>query len=100
VRIQKEVGGNLAAVLTTTAETIRERAFLYRQVRSLSAEGRLSAYILFALPLLVGAWLLATRYDYVSVMWTTKIGAAMSVVTAVLMIVGLFWMTKTAKVDV
>jgi tight adherence protein B len=100
VRIQKEVGGNLAEVLTTTAETIRERAFLHRQVRSLSAEGRLSAYILFALPLLVGAWLVATRYDYVSVMWTTKIGAAMSVVTAVLMVVGLFWMTKTAKVDV
>jgi tight adherence protein B len=100
VRIQKEVGGNLAEVLTTTAETIRERAYLHRQVRSLSAEGRLSAYILFALPLLVGAWMVATRYDYISVMWTTKIGSAMSVVTAVLMIVGLFWMKKTAKVEV
>jgi len=100
VRIQKEVGGNLAEVLTTTAETIRERAFLHRQVRSLSAEGRLSAYILFALPLLVGAWMVTTRYDYISVMWTTKIGSAMSLATAVLMIVGLFWMKKTANVEV
>jgi tight adherence protein B len=100
VRIQKEVGGNLADVLTTTAETIRERAFLHRQVHALSAEGRLSAYILFALPLLVAAWTMVTQYDHFSVMWTTKIGVEMLVGTAVLMIVGLFWMKKTARVDV
>jgi tight adherence protein B len=46
VRIAREVGGNLAEVLMSTAETMRERGRIQRQVRALSAEGRLSAYIL------------------------------------------------------
>ena len=50
IRIQREVGGNLAETLRTTAATLREREMLRRQVRALSAEGRLSAYILIALP--------------------------------------------------
>ena len=51
IRIQREVGGNLAETLKTTATTLREREALQRQVRTLSAEGRLSAYILIALPI-------------------------------------------------
>src|SRR5699024_8844728 len=51
IRIQRNVGGNLADTLRTTAQTLRERESLHRQVRALSAEGRLSAYILLALPL-------------------------------------------------
>ena len=50
IRIQREVGGNLAETLRTTAATLREREMLKRQVKTLSAEGRLSAYILIALP--------------------------------------------------
>ena len=51
IRIQREVGGNLADTLRTTAATLREREMLKRHVRALSAEGRLSAYILIALPI-------------------------------------------------
>jgi len=58
IRIQRGMGGNLAEVLTTTVNTIRERGYLRRQVLALSAEGRLSAYILIALPVGVGAFLL------------------------------------------
>jgi tight adherence protein B len=50
IRIQREVGGNLAELLLTVAATLREREFLRRHVRALSAEGRLSAYILGGLP--------------------------------------------------
>ena len=50
IRIQRQVGGNLAELLTTVAATLRERDYLRRQVKSLSAEGLLSAYILGALP--------------------------------------------------
>ena len=50
IRIQRQVGGNLAETLRTTAATLRERESLKREVRALSAEGRLSAYILIALP--------------------------------------------------
>ena len=50
IRIQREVGGNLAELLLNVAATLRERDYLRRQVKSLSAEGRFSAYILLALP--------------------------------------------------
>ena len=50
IRIQREVGGNLAEILHTVADTLREREYLRRQVRALSAEGRLSGYILAGLP--------------------------------------------------
>jgi hypothetical protein len=55
VNIQRQVGGNLAELLETVAETVRERERLRRHVKALSAEGRLSAVILFALPILVAA---------------------------------------------
>ncbi len=63
IRIQQGVGGNLAEVLLTIADTIRERAYLRRQVGALSAEGRLSAYILVALPIVVATWLFVSSRD-------------------------------------
>jgi len=57
IRISKEVGGNLAEVLLSTGETMRERARIQRQVKVLSAEGRLSAYVLLGLPIGIhSAW--------------------------------------------
>ena len=53
IRIQREVGGNLAEILHTVADTLREREYLRRQVKALSAEGRLSGYILAGLPPLI-----------------------------------------------
>ncbi len=66
IKIQREVGGNLAETLRTTAKTLRERESLRRQVRALSAEGRLSAYILIALPIGVFFYSYFVNYDYVS----------------------------------
>ncbi|HEY5988068.1 MAG TPA: type II secretion system F family protein [Streptosporangiaceae bacterium] len=100
VRIQREVGGNLAEVLRNTVETMRERAYLHRHVRALSAEGRLSAYILIGLPVLVGAWLFYTSPDYMRPLYTTAIGIAMLVVAVVFLIVGSWWMSKVVKVEV
>jgi Flp pilus assembly protein TadB len=64
IRIQRETGGNLAEVLGNTVDTMRERAMLRRHVRALSAEGRLSAYILVSLPIFIGGWLFLTRRSY------------------------------------
>lgn len=50
IRIQRDVGGNLAELLLTVAGTLRERAYLRRQGKTLSAEGRMSAWILGGLP--------------------------------------------------
>ena len=63
IRIQREVGGNLAELLTTVAATLRERERLRRQVQVLSAEGRLSAWILGGLPLVFVVYLSLVRPD-------------------------------------
>jgi Flp pilus assembly protein TadB len=100
IRIQREVGGNLAEVLRTTVGTMRERAFLRRQVKALSSEGRLSAYILVALPVVIGGWFFFSAPSYMRPLYTTLIGLVMLVGTAVLVVVGAFWMRKLIKIEV
>lgn len=100
VRIQRDVGGNLSEILTTTTETLRERAYLYRQVRTLSAEGRLSAYILIALPFAVTGVLLFMRPEYLTVLWTTPIGLTSVAAGLVMLTIGWFWMRAVVKVEV
>jgi tight adherence protein B len=100
IRIQREVGGNLAETLRTTAATIREREMLKRQVKTLSAEGRLSAGILIALPIGVLVMSMLTNYSYVSMLWTTFTGIIMSVGGLIAMAFGVFWMSKVVKIEV
>lgn len=100
VRIQRETGGNLAEVLTTTVETLRERDRLRRHVRALSAEGRLSASILVALPFVMAGWMLLVRRDYLSPLWTTSAGLAMVTGAVVLMLIGTIWLARWVKVEV
>ncbi|WP_130329994.1 type II secretion system F family protein [Micromonospora kangleipakensis] len=100
IRIQRDTGGNLAEVLETTVETLRERDRLRRHVRALSAEGRLSAYVLIALPVVMAIWMLLTRREYLSPLWTTPVGLLMLVGAVVLMVVGIFWMARWIKVEV
>lgn len=100
IRIQQGVGGNLAEVLLTIAGTIRERAFLRRQVRALSAEGRLSAYILVALPVLIGIWLFVSASQYMRPLYTTSVGRLMLLAATAFVIVGALWMRKMIKIKV
>jgi tight adherence protein B len=100
IRIQREVGGNLAETLRTTAATLREREMLRRQVRALSAEGRLSAYILIALPLGLFLYMLWVNYDYISLLWTNILGIIMIGFGLVSLIIGIFWMRKVVQIEV
>ena len=100
IRIQREVGGNLADTLRTTAATLREREMLKRQVKALSAEGRLSAYILIALPIGVLLFSMWSNYDYVSLLWTTLPGLVMTVMGILAMLFGIWWMRKTVTIEV
>ncbi|MCZ4499595.1 MAG: hypothetical protein JWQ74_2148 [Marmoricola sp.] len=99
IRIQREVGGNLAELLLTVAATLREREYLRRHVQALSAEGRLSCWILGGLPPGFLAYLTLAKPDYVHPMYTTGIGWIMCIAMAILLSVGIFWMSKVAKVD-
>jgi tight adherence protein B len=100
IRIQREVGGNLAETLRTTAKTLREREELGRHVRALSAEGRLSAYILIGLPIGIFFYTMQTNRDYIELLWTRPLGLAMIGAGLVSLTLGVFWMRKVVDVKV
>jgi tight adherence protein B len=98
-RIQRGVGGNLAEVLRNTGDTMRERAQTRRHVRALSAEGRLSGYIVVGLPIAVGAWLTFSKPEYIRPLYTTPLGLMMLAGSAVLIVVGALWIRVLVKVE-
>jgi tight adherence protein B len=100
IKIQREVGGNLAETLRTTAKTLREREELGRHVRALSAEGRLSAYILIALPIGIFLYTMKTNRTYIELLWTRPLGLAMMAAGIVSLGIGVFWMRKVVDVQV
>jgi tight adherence protein B len=100
IRIQRDVGGNLAELLLSVAATMREREYLRRQVKSLSAEGRLSGLILAALPPVVLVFLTISNPDYLDPLYGEPLGWLLIAVMAILMAVGSFWMSRLVKVEV
>ncbi len=100
INIQRRVGGNLAELLDTVASTMREREYMRRQVNALAAEGKLSAYVLGGLPPGFLLYLVLTKGDYVSVMFTRPLGWLMLGGGAVILSVGAFWMSRIIKVEV
>jgi tight adherence protein B len=100
IRIQREVGGNLAELLLNVAGTLRERDYLRRQVKALSAEGRFSAYILLAMPPGVILYMMTVNPTYLSPLIHTPMGFFMLGVMGGLMALGSFMMKKMIKVEV
>lgn len=97
VAINREVGGDLAEVFDTVGETIRARAHLARQVQVLSAEGRLSAYVLIALPFVVGGLTAVLNPGYMSLLVTRSLGIAMLLASAALMTAGALWLRRLIR---
>jgi tight adherence protein B len=100
INIQRQVGGNLAALLATVANTLREREYVRRQIKVLSAEGRLSAVILVALPFLLAGYISLVNPGYLNQLTRVTIGKIMIVGGIVLMGLGIIWMRKIIKIDV
>lgn len=98
VAINREVGGNLAEVLDGVGLTIRERTQLHRQVKSLAAEGKLSAIVLGALPFAVAGMLMLISPGYLVVLTQSMLGIGMVVLAGVLLIIGLLWMSAVIKI--
>jgi tight adherence protein B len=99
IRIQREVGGNLAELLSTVAGTLRERERLRRQVKTLSAEGRLSAWILGSLPIVFTLYIMLTKPDYLMTMTGDPLGIAVIGFAVILFLVGVAWLSRVVKVD-
>ncbi len=100
IRVQREVGGNLAEVLTTVAATLRERERLRRQVQVLSAEGRLSAVIIALIPILFALFLVLVRPTYLEPLYTTAIGLLLLGFGLLMLLVGIFWLRRVVQVEV
>jgi tight adherence protein B len=98
VSIHREVGGNLADVLNRVGVTIRDRTQLRGQARALSAEGRLSAVVLLAMPFVIGGALQLTSPDYVHRLTDSGTGLSMLVIAGLLMIVGAVWVRRVVTV--
>jgi len=100
IRIQREVGGNLAELLTSVAETMVSRERLRREVSALTAEGRLSAIIVGALPLVIGVAISVLNPGYINGLFTSSLGRAMVLGATVLTLIGFVWMKKTIEIEV
>lgn len=96
--VQRETGGNLAELLDKLARLMRERFKLVGDVRVKSAEGRLSAWILGLLPFGMGALLSLLNPDAIALLWTDPAGRTWLVRIAVLMGIGIFWITRIVRV--
>jgi tight adherence protein B len=100
IQIQREVGGNLAEILEIISETIRERERLRRQISTLTAEGKLSAYVLGCLPFAMGGLLMLQSPDYLTPLFHDPMGLFMIAGGIVGMIVGALWMRKIINIEV
>ena len=100
VLIQREAGGNLAEILGCISNIIRERLKLLGKVRVLSAEGRLSAWILGLLPFVVVGVLSLLNPGYIKVFWADPTGIRLAVSALTMMLFGILWMRKVIRIRV
>jgi len=96
IDINRETGGNLSEILHTVSTTIRERGRVARQVRTLTAEGRLSARILTGLPLLMLVWQWRVNPDNFALL-TQGAGLVALAFAGILMVLGTLWVRKVVN---
>jgi len=100
VVIQRETGGNLSEVLEGIASLIRERFKLFDKVRVLSAEGKMSGWVLGLLPFGTGALMMLANPGFLDVLWTDPAGIKLVGVVLVSMVAGMFWMRHIVRIRV
>ena len=98
VILQKETGGKLVEIAESLAELIRQRYRFHGKLRTLTAEGRLSSYVLGALPILTGGVMAANNLDYISLLVTNRTGNYILGYAAVTWTLGFLWLRRMAKV--
>lgn len=99
ILVQRETGGNIAEIFDNISHLIRERTKFKRLVNTLTADGRMSSVILFLLPLVMFGYLYLVNYDYLSLLWTEKVGLYMLIGGAVSMMFGALVMKEIVKIE-
>ncbi|MGJ7915258.1 type II secretion system F family protein [Massilia sp. LXY-6] len=100
VLIQRETGGNLAEILGSISSIIRSRLKLVAQVRVLSAEGRMSAWILGLLPFAVGGIMIVINPNYIKLLWSDPSGIRLLWYALAMIIVGVIWLRKVIRIRI
>src|SRR5471032_2514898 len=100
VLIQRESGGNLAEILDNISRLIRARLKLLGQVRVMSAEGRMSAWVLGLMPIVILMVMSVASPKYISILWTDPTGLRMLWYGAVASVVGVLWMRRVVRIRV
>lgn len=100
ILVQREVGGNLAEVLDNLAYVIRERFKLRRQLRVITAQGRLSGYILALLPIAVGFAIFLLNRPYVMILFEHPTGRFFLTSAIVLQIMGYLWIRRIVDIEI
>ena len=98
--IHHETGGNLTELLDGLANTMRERIKLRGKIRTLSAEGRASAWVLGCMPFVIAGMLTLVNPRYMSVLWTTSQGQTLILIGGGLMAVGFFLLNRITQIKV
>jgi tight adherence protein B len=100
ILIQREVGGNLAEILDNLAAVVRARFTIRRQLRVFTAQGRMTGYLLAALPLILFAILYTLNPSYMSILFTDPIGKILVGVAVSMQLIGFFWIRKIINIEI
>jgi tight adherence protein B len=100
VLIQREVGGNLAEILDTLADTIRERFVIERQVRVFTAQGRMTGYLLAVLPLVLAFVIYTFNSEYITILVEEPIGRVLIAMAAIMQVVGFLTIRRIVDIKV
>lgn len=100
VLIQQQVGGDLAHILDTISDTIQDRIRMRREVRTLTAQGRMSGWVLAILPFGLGAMISFTNPSYMEPLFTERIGQIAIGMATIMVLVGFFVIQRIVDIDV
>jgi tight adherence protein B len=100
VLIQRETGGNLSEILENLAHVVRERFKILRQVRVYTAHGRMTGYVLLALPAVLGVALAFINPDHMNLLFRERMGQILLMVAAIMQGVGYIWIRQVIKIEV
>ena len=98
VNIQRQTGGNLSEILETISETIKERIKLKSDIRTLTAQGRISGMIVGILPVVLGGLLMVINPEYIKLLFTESLGQSMLVVGVIMETIGFVFIRKIVNI--
>ena len=99
ILIQRSVGSNLSEVLDKVAHTIRERARIKGEINTLTAQKKLSGWIVGLMPVGIVVLMLVINFEYMSVLFTDPLGRLLLILAVVLDVLGMLWIKQIVTVE-